>query len=123
MNILILPKENLVSVGGDARVVSSKDVVPLDIIGLTWTEFNGFIDTSEGRSNISKLPDWVDPMLKGWENYLPQPPSKEQQEAHRQAAFQAEADPLFFKWQAGESTEAEWLEKREEIRLRYPYPA
>jgi hypothetical protein len=57
----------------------------------------------------------------------PPPPTPEEltaiAEAHRQAAFQAEADPLFFKWQAGESTEAEWLEKREEIRLRYPYPA
>jgi len=44
-------------------------------------------------------------------------------EAKRQAAYQAEADPLFFQWQAGESTEAEWLAKREEIRARFPYPA
>jgi len=44
-------------------------------------------------------------------------------QAQRQAAFQAEADPLFFQWQAGESTEAEWLAKREEIRARFPYPA
>jgi hypothetical protein len=45
-----------------------------------------------------------------------------EQEAQRQAAFQSEADPLFFKWQAGEGTEAEWLAKREEIRNRFPYP-
>lgn len=45
------------------------------------------------------------------------------QEAHRQKAFVAEADPLFFQWQAGESTEEEWLAKRQEIRDRYPYPA
>jgi hypothetical protein len=45
------------------------------------------------------------------------------QEAHRQAAYITEADPLFFKWQAGEGTEAEWLAKREEIRNRYPYPS
>jgi hypothetical protein len=50
-------------------------------------------------------------------------PSKAEQESLRQAAFQAEADPLFFKWQAGESTEAEWLAKREEIRTRFPYPS
>jgi hypothetical protein len=48
-------------------------------------------------------------------------PTREEQEANRQAAFQREADPLFFKWQAGEGTEADWLAKREEIRLRYPY--
>ena len=43
-------------------------------------------------------------------------------EANRQSAYTAEADPLFFKWQAGELTEAEWLAKREEIRTRFPYP-
>lgn len=43
-------------------------------------------------------------------------------EQARAAAYQKEADPLFFKWQAGEATEAEWLAKREEIRARFPYP-
>jgi hypothetical protein len=43
-------------------------------------------------------------------------------EADRQYAYVQEADPLFFKWQAGEATQEEWLAKREEIRLRYPYP-
>lgn len=42
--------------------------------------------------------------------------------SQRAEAYRNEADPLFFKWQAGESREAEWLEKREEIRGRYPYP-
>jgi hypothetical protein len=51
------------------------------------------------------------------------PPAKEVQEAKRQAGYTAEADPLFFKWQAGECTEADWLAKRQEIRDRYPYPA
>lgn len=40
----------------------------------------------------------------------------------RHAAYTAEADPLFFKWQAGEGTEEEWKAKRQEIRDRYPYP-
>jgi hypothetical protein len=51
------------------------------------------------------------------------PPTKEQQEQLRKWAYQQEADPLFFKWQAGEATEEEWLAKRQEIRDRYPYPA
>ena len=38
----------------------------------------------------------------------------------RKTAYQTEADPLFFKWQAGEGTEEAWLAKREEIRQRYP---
>ena len=50
-------------------------------------------------------------------------PTKVEQEANRQAAYTAEADPLFFKWQAGEATEEEWLAKRQEIRDRYPSPS
>jgi hypothetical protein len=38
----------------------------------------------------------------------------------RQAAYATESDPLFFKWQAGEATEAQWKAKRDEIRARYP---
>jgi hypothetical protein len=49
-------------------------------------------------------------------------PTKEQQEAARQASYQLEADPLFFKWQRGSATEQEWLDMIAEIKLRYPYP-
>jgi len=42
---------------------------------------------------------------------------------NRAAAYASEADPLFFKYQAGEITKEEWLAKREEIRQRYPYPS
>jgi len=48
-------------------------------------------------------------------------PTNEQQQTLRHEAFNKEADPLFFKWQAGEGTEEEWLLKREEIRERFPY--
>jgi hypothetical protein len=47
---------------------------------------------------------------------------KQEQQNNRQAAFTKEADPLFFKWQAGEGTEEEWKTKRQEIRDRFPYP-
>ena len=47
---------------------------------------------------------------------------KDQQTRNRQAAYTQEADPLFFKWQAGEATKEEWEAKREEIRQRFPYP-
>lgn len=40
----------------------------------------------------------------------------------RANAYRVESDPLFFKWQAGETTEAEWTSKRAEIRARFPYP-
>ena len=47
---------------------------------------------------------------------------KDQQTRKRQAAYTQGADPLFFKWQAGEATKEEWEAKREEIRQRFPYP-
>lgn len=76
--------------------------------------------------------NWVetDQAGPGWlyrdGQFLPPPPvvpTKEEQEAKRHAAYTAEADPLFFKWQADEGTEEEWKAKRQEIRDRYPYPA
>jgi hypothetical protein len=51
------------------------------------------------------------------------PRPKTEQEELRRIAYTSEADPLFFKWQAGEAAEEEWLAKRQEIRDRYPYPA
>jgi hypothetical protein len=42
-------------------------------------------------------------------------------EHNRSRAYQAESDPLFFKAQRGEATQADWLAKVQEIRARYPY--
>ena len=40
----------------------------------------------------------------------------------RGVAYTQEADPLFFKYQRGEATKQEWLDKIEEIRESFPYP-
>ena len=53
----------------------------------------------------------------------PEPTPEEKAEALRmekQYAYQTESDPLFFKWQRGEATEQEWLDKVAEIKARYP---
>lgn len=42
--------------------------------------------------------------------------------ALRVAAYQSESDPLFFKWQRGESTEGQWKAQIDIIKARYPYP-
>jgi len=39
----------------------------------------------------------------------------------RAKAYQKESDSLFFKAQRGEATMEEWLNKVEQIKLRYPY--
>lgn len=43
-------------------------------------------------------------------------------ERQRQAAYQQEADPIFFQSQRGKKTEKEWLDKIAEIDARLPYP-
>ena len=40
---------------------------------------------------------------------------------NRSNAYIKESDPLFFKYQRGEITENEWLNKIKEIKERYPY--
>ena len=44
-------------------------------------------------------------------------------EALRKAAYREESDPLFFKWQRGEATEAEWIAAVNAIKARYPEPS
>lgn len=52
----------------------------------------------------------------------PEPPTLEQQQALRAAAYNTEADPLFFQAQRGKATQQEWLDKIAEIEARFPYP-
>jgi hypothetical protein len=40
----------------------------------------------------------------------------------RQAAYQAESDPVFFDYQRGEATEADWLAAVEAVKVAHPYP-
>jgi hypothetical protein len=44
-------------------------------------------------------------------------------EISRRAAYAETSDPLFFKFQAGEATEQEWLAARQEVVDANPYPA
>ena len=47
---------------------------------------------------------------------------KRQMSEMRAQAYRDESDPLFFKYQAGEATEQEWQQARQDVRDRYPYP-
>ena len=79
--------------------------------------FEVITDAKTGKQTIRPLTPEETAAMQGT--------AKEQKDrirAARAAAYTAEADPLFFKWQAGESTQADWLAKRAEIRARYPYP-
>jgi len=41
------------------------------------------------------------------------------QESNKKQAYREESDPLFFKWQRGEATQQEWLDKVNEIKQRW----
>jgi hypothetical protein len=40
-------------------------------------------------------------------------------ESYKKEAYREESDPLFFKWQRGEATEQEWIDKVNEIKQRW----
>lgn len=40
----------------------------------------------------------------------------------RRAQYQLISDPLFFGWQRGDNTEAEWLAAVDKIKTDFPYP-
>jgi hypothetical protein len=52
----------------------------------------------------------------------PLPPTQAEQEANRQAAYVAEADPMAMQMLRDEVTKDEWLAKINEIKARFPYP-
>jgi len=43
-------------------------------------------------------------------------------EQARLTAYEQQSDPLFFKWQRGDATEAEWREAVAKVKLENPYP-
>lgn len=43
----------------------------------------------------------------------------QKKDAQRRVAYEKEADPLFFKWQRGEATQQQWLDKVAEIKATY----
>jgi|APGre2960657404_1045060.scaffolds.fasta_scaffold06790_4 hypothetical protein len=44
---------------------------------------------------------------------------EEIQTNNKAEAYRTESDPIFFKWQRGEATQQEWLDKVAEIKLRW----
>lgn len=106
--------------------------IPASVHALQWMGTEGVIEHEDASvETITTLPLWAEIALDLWEARdaalrNPAPLSDEQRLAlaqmNRQQAYTLEADPLFFKWQAGEGLREDWEAKRQEIRLRFPYP-
>lgn len=43
-------------------------------------------------------------------------------EQTRLVAYEQQSDPIFFKWQRGDATEAEWREAVAKVKAENPYP-
>lgn len=43
-------------------------------------------------------------------------------EQTRLSAYEQQSDPIFFKWQRGDATEAEWREAVVKVKAENPYP-
>ena len=78
-----------------------------DYAGLTWLS-----DTSKPTQ---KTLDDAWPQVQYQRAYA-------QVEAARHAAYIADADPLFFRWQRGTGTEQEWLDAVQAVKDAHPYP-
>ena len=83
--------------------LSDSACIPADPLNIDYAAYLDWL----GRGNA---PEPADPQ--------PAPNIK----ALRQAAYTAESDPLFFKWQRGEGTKEAWEAKVAEIRKRFPEP-
>jgi hypothetical protein len=57
--------------------------------------------------------------------YLAEEPARQRKavEDARRAQYQLISDPLFFGWQRGDNTEAEWLDAVAKIKQELPYPS
>jgi len=79
------------------------------------------IPADEGNRDWREYLEWVDAGNTA-DPYVPEPVTIEQVQAQRRHAFVVESDPLFFKWQAGNDVEQAWLDAREAVQARLPYP-
>lgn len=87
--------------------------------GKQWT-MNG--DTYDGLTWLDDSPKPTQAELDAaWPqvNYVNQCAAVE---AARLLAYEQTSDPLFFKWQRNDGTEAEWLEAVAKVKAENPYP-
>jgi hypothetical protein len=99
------------------EILASYDVYPVKVASrpdydpLTQTLKQSDFYQVDGQWQVHYYPD-----------PLPVSVQIENLKAARAAAYQEEADPLFFKAQRDEVDMAEWEAKVQEIRNRFPYP-
>ena len=97
-----------------AKILSTK------YVGSQWS-LNG--DNYDGLTWFSDTPK---PTQAELDALWPQVQYETQVAAVEQArlvAYEQTSDPIFFKWQRGDATEAEWREAVAKVKLENPYPS
>lgn len=94
--------------------------IPADAIEITDEQhislLNGQSSGKIIKANSKGKPTLVDPPKPSLRDILASI------DAQRQAAYQKEADPLFFMYQRGEINKESWLAKIDQIKERFPKP-
>jgi hypothetical protein len=94
-------------------------VLKANYAGSEWT-LNG--DTYDGLTWLSETPK---PTQAELDAAWPQVDYNQQVaavETARLIAYEQESDPLYFKWQRGDATEAEWRAAVAKVKADNPYP-
>jgi hypothetical protein len=99
----------------------------MDIAAVLTDKFPGSLWSLDGDdyAGLEWLDDSPKPTLKTLEGLWPEVQHARAialVERARQAAYAVQADPLFFQYQRGEVTEAEWLAAVQAVKDAHPYP-
>jgi hypothetical protein len=99
----------------------------MDIPVILTQKFSGaqwYID-SEGYEGLHWLSDSPKPTEKALEALWPEVQHEvamERVEQARAQAYRETSDPIFFEYQRGDKTEAEWLAAVQAVKDAHPYP-
>lgn len=99
----------------------------IDYSKILTTKYPGTIWTLNGDDydGLTWLSDTPKPTQEELDAAWPQVNYQNQYNAVEQArllAYEQTSDPLYFKWQRGDATEAEWREAVAKVKADNPYP-
>jgi predicted phosphoribosyltransferase len=88
-------------------------------VGAEWT-LNG--DDYEGLTWLSDSPKPTEKALEALWPEVQHEVAMERVEQARAQAYRETSDPIFFQYQRGDATEAEWLAAVQAVKDSHPYP-
>ena len=99
----------------------------IDYTAILSVKYQGSVWTLDGDSydGLVWLSDTPKPTQAELDALWPQVQYENQValvEQARLVAYEQQSDPIFFKWQRGDATEAEWREAVAKVKAENPYP-